>query len=95
MPSFIPKQHSGCVGPPAKQAPMDTKRVSVWTGMSLQRAVGRQAASPKCDTGGSSGTSPFRTSKARLRHGSGTQVEPLLQVTGLAASLTSQHMGGE
>lgn len=56
---------------------------------------GRQAASPKCDTGGSSGTSPFRTSKARLRHGSGTQVEPLLQVTGLAASLTSQHMGGE
>lgn len=25
MPSFIPKQHSGCVGPPAKQAPMEQK----------------------------------------------------------------------
>lgn len=52
MPSFIPKQHSGCVGPPAKQAPMEQKVCQCrqdWTSRGLE---GRKEGSSKWDTGG-------------------------------------------
>lgn len=61
MPSFIPKQHSGCVGPPAKQAPMEQKVCQCrqeWASRGLQ---GRKAVSPRHDTGSFSGPGPFGT----------------------------------
>lgn len=59
MPSFIPKQHSGCVGPPAKQAPMEQKVCQCRQEWASRGLWGRKAASPRHDTSGFAGTGPF------------------------------------